>query len=549
MAITPTRTSRRYGTIGYRTKIDARIAGLPGGKSYQASDLTPEEDPPPSTSNSQMDQDRAEGAAAAEGADAASPVPGDEAISPELAAVAEEIQATLAAEEAAGGGDSQYGPESEFSKAFAGATADPAAQVFTGLNQGPRVVRNDLAARMERLRDEAESAFAAARDRWDGYEPGAPDPGGFRAGVLDALNNAASAVGAAASAVDGASSSPDFSRDGSESTTTAGQLYQSIYDLEAPEISRIQRVLFAGGFYGQAGLEDISFGQPDELTFEAWATAVTRAARSREAGDNITVEDVLESATLGSSRVATNEDGSIATGTESGDTSDRVYEVNLTDPEAIRYAARNLAMDIVGREPTTDEQRMIVAAINSREESTQISTQNQAYDLEDAALTAASTRAGGGGIPVWVDDRTGDVLAVANPGEEDTFAGVGAPGTNAGPKVGRGNKGFQGGTVDPNVDAPTDERRMNGKGWTRSGSGRRLDVIYPGDPRFASVGGEEGAGTGTGGTIRNTQNLSIEAQVDAWYRQNRPVDVNEQTGLGALFGLVAGGGLDSPVDV
>lgn len=147
-------------------------------------------------------------------------------------------------------------------------------------------------------------------------------------------------------------------------TTTVNDLLQNFYTMSPDDLARTQRLLFAGGFYGNSvHLTDIAFGVPDEASFAAWARAVSRSARLYGAGQQVTVNDVLSQAARAG--------GVGPQGTKSND-----KIVSLTDPASLRQTIDNTAQTILGRKANVDEERVFVSLVHQMQSAAQLTAQS-----------------------------------------------------------------------------------------------------------------------------------------------------------------------------
>lgn len=114
------------------------------------------------------------------------------------------------------------------------------------------------------------------------------------------------------------------------------------YSLDrANELKRFQELAFQAGLYGSsAEREDIPFGAYDDDTFKIWQQLNTQAARRGLVGKKNTVWDVLQ-------EMVDNRPESL--GKKKRDRAALVTE--LPDPRQIEELVRNVAPDVIGRDP------------------------------------------------------------------------------------------------------------------------------------------------------------------------------------------------------
>lgn len=131
----------------------------------------------------------------------------------------------------------------------------------------------------------------------------------------------------------------------------------------------MQQELFLGGFYTpSASLEDIAFGNLDDLTLDAYYNLMQWTARYNEAGEDVTTADVLkERVQRMGERMA-----EIAAKSRAGGGGGNI--VNLADPAGLAQGLNAVAQDVLGRKATPDEQRMYVAAFHAMQSGAQSAT-------------------------------------------------------------------------------------------------------------------------------------------------------------------------------
>ena len=142
-----------------------------------------------------------------------------------------------------------------------------------------------------------------------------------------------------------------------EDTGTLEAKLGEFYNMTPQQRQESRRQLFVGGFYNSSvDAEDIAWGTPDESSYGAWTKAVARAALMYQAGQKVTVEDVLGQAAA--TGVGMNKD-------KSGSGS----RVVVSDPASLALLANDVATKVLGRKASQDEQRAIIAAVQSHQAS------------------------------------------------------------------------------------------------------------------------------------------------------------------------------------
>jgi hypothetical protein len=159
-------------------------------------------------------------------------------------------------------------------------------------------------------------------------------------------------------------------------TGTVGSQLQRLYQMGPQELAMWQRKLFEGGFYAN-GMEwtDIIPGVVDEQTDRAWYRATISAARSVAAGQNVSLEDVIDN-----SAMALNYQGS---GSGGGGGAAPYQPTRLSDPAGLRAMMDQISGSLIGRRLTDDEKAKLVAQIHGAETNFYGQVRGQASVLTD----------------------------------------------------------------------------------------------------------------------------------------------------------------------
>lgn len=132
---------------------------------------------------------------------------------------------------------------------------------------------------------------------------------------------------------------------------------RDFYKLKGPDLLRLKAQLYRSGFYsGDIDFEDIEGDDHDDDTFKAFQRAVGRSAAFADAGEDVTLEDVLAKV---SPRM---EKGSAGSGRERG-------AVTLSNPESIVRGVEKIAKEVVGHR-LTEPQRLAAIDLWQRLEAT-----------------------------------------------------------------------------------------------------------------------------------------------------------------------------------
>ncbi len=118
---------------------------------------------------------------------------------------------------------------------------------------------------------------------------------------------------------------------------------KDFYRLKGNDLVRMQARLFRAGFYpGDVDFDDIDAGNHDEDTYKAYERAVGRAAQFSDAGEDVSLDDILDKPSPKAGAAA-------RAGRERG-------PVKLTNPDDIIRGVEKIAREAVGHK-LTDAQR------------------------------------------------------------------------------------------------------------------------------------------------------------------------------------------------
>lgn len=147
-------------------------------------------------------------------------------------------------------------------------------------------------------------------------------------------------------------------------TKTYSQLIKEFYALPPTELKALQEKLYKAGFYGNMDREDIPFGDYDEMTMEAYKTALTRAANFRYSGVDITLDEMLAKAS-----------GSAKAGKAGAEKAK--FRPQLDDPADLAAVFRVASTAVKGRVSESEVAELVEAYRGQ-----QLAKQQQAYGLE-----------------------------------------------------------------------------------------------------------------------------------------------------------------------
>lgn len=155
----------------------------------------------------------------------------------------------------------------------------------------------------------------------------------------------------------------------SYTTDTSSDLLKKLFASSRSDpsgLSNLQQKLFAGGFYQKsARLDDIEMGTLDDLTMDAYYSAMQWTARYNQSDPNsdLTVDGLIDERAklmLGPLRDQLAKQKAAASRT-----------ISLADPAGLAQAIDQVASSTVGRKATPDEQRMFVSMFHALQTSAQ----------------------------------------------------------------------------------------------------------------------------------------------------------------------------------
>lgn len=203
------------------------------------------------------------------------------------------------------------------------------------------------------------------------------DEGGSPGGIMGGIDAVAQALR------DKLSGRDEVGDEGGVQYSTVGELLKRFYSMDPDRRRRLQALLYAGGFFGEADVDQIHWGEADEESFSAWAQLIARTARMNAAGEETTFTDVLtEAATaagidlevLGNLFGEGDEDDLEAyldQATGQGD----LVQLMLSDPNGLRQTIDRSASAVLGRRATPQEQQAFISMIHGIQTQGQLALQ------------------------------------------------------------------------------------------------------------------------------------------------------------------------------
>jgi hypothetical protein len=155
------------------------------------------------------------------------------------------------------------------------------------------------------------------------------------------------------------------------------ELEREFWSRPEDEMPELQRRLWAGGFYPPgADPAEIALGDRDPYTEKAWQNALDRAAKFRQAGRDLTLDEVID---MGANL---RKEGGIGGGGPGTGGGRAPLVTELANPEDLKYYAQKTAVSTLGRSLRPDELSRFVASF---------------HNAQSVAQSAAYTAGGAGG--------------------------------------------------------------------------------------------------------------------------------------------------------
>lgn len=133
-----------------------------------------------------------------------------------------------------------------------------------------------------------------------------------------------------------------------ETSTVDGQM-RRLYGMNPQELAMMQGALFQAGFYGNtAKSSDIKWGVADGDTATAWTRLLMDTQRLNAAGQLVSVDQVLASRSA------------------AGATSNAAKQAPTISPQEVAASANAMALQVLGRRATPEEERLVMAAVNKQ---------------------------------------------------------------------------------------------------------------------------------------------------------------------------------------
>lgn len=144
---------------------------------------------------------------------------------------------------------------------------------------------------------------------------------------------------------------------------TINQAIQWFQNLPQAQLVQIQNMLWAGGYYTDGNGNPLNtapaFGGHDNQSFRAFLNAVIQSYDTNTSFTNV-VSNAIESG-----QGANNRSNLPSAVTGGGN----VYNIDLTNPEDVRYTAQSIFQAALGRNPTDDELARITSSLQNQETS------------------------------------------------------------------------------------------------------------------------------------------------------------------------------------
>jgi hypothetical protein len=157
---------------------------------------------------------------------------------------------------------------------------------------------------------------------------------------------------------------------------------------------QLQSQLAAGGFYtdsaGQPMPNPPTFGAHDNQSFNAFANALMQTAQLGHTADGKNTTNTIDSVIQTGIRSGQGQVGKAAALSPSVG-GGQTYQIDLTNPAAVRESATGLAQTLLGRNPTQDELNKITSYVQGQETAFQGAKNRQAETAQQAVYQANLT--------------------------------------------------------------------------------------------------------------------------------------------------------------
>lgn len=229
--------------------------------------------------------------------------------------------------------------------------------------------------------------------RQNGVDPAAAGGGGFGGGPQVFLGPAEGSFPTTAAS--------EVGRAGvlapTDNTTSIDGMLRDLFRIaeEQPDQLRdLQTKLFRAGFYGSTPAGRVGWGTPDELTVQAYETALQRSAAFYSAGEKKTPSEVIQDAIR--ARQQSGVDQLAEAGVIGGG---NTYVINTDDPAALRQLTDRVGQAVIGKKPDAELRDKIVASIRAAQSEQQQNVAATREQQEHAIFDARVAQQSSGGVP------------------------------------------------------------------------------------------------------------------------------------------------------
>jgi hypothetical protein len=183
-----------------------------------------------------------------------------------------------------------------------------------------------------------------------------------------------------------------------EGPVTMGELNEYFFKMSDAKFRELQLGAWQSGAYGNTDIADIPFGiRTDEIARAQWNNAILETRNSQRLGFNVTLEDILERASAGGLEVRRRQaedlrDQAAFQRDSATAASSETIAIEVSDPLTIIGKADAMAQQILGRNATPEERKLLVGVVRSREREDQVAKarftagQRASAQLEQALL-------------------------------------------------------------------------------------------------------------------------------------------------------------------
>jgi hypothetical protein len=155
---------------------------------------------------------------------------------------------------------------------------------------------------------------------------------------------------------------------------TAAEIFNEVYNIsqtDAGEWEKIQRELYMGGFYGNADLADLSFGQPDDMDVKAISTVLSWTARHNAASKAQGGRGDTSWRTILGGYAKELIGPRMEQMAKAAQRQRDAPKISLADPKGLALAIDDVAKNVLGRKANAEEKRLFISTFHAMQSGAQ----------------------------------------------------------------------------------------------------------------------------------------------------------------------------------